>query len=162
MPSFVMGGRYHSTLHNHPLEMKGKRNTGWNCDAKNTMMGCRSGITDFGQTLNINDFRCDQCNFDLCENCMISSLKPRIQLQPDFVFEVGDYYFSTVHKHPLLDRGQIGGWSCDGAKEPGGCRSKINGVSQSAGKSDFRCNQCNYDLCEVCMAYHFDHDKNHY
>ena len=157
MPCFVVGQRYHSTLHQHSLLMKGKTNTGWNCDGKNSPKGCRSGITNFGQTANLNDFRCDQCNFDLCENCMVSTLKPSNQLQPDFVFEKGEYYYATVHQHPLLDRGKVGGWSCDGSKSPGGCRSG-SGVS---GLNDFRCSQCNFDLCEVCMAYHFDHDKNH-
>jgi len=45
------------------------RDNGWACNGRQTPGGCKSGITTFEQTRGMNRFRCDTCNYDLCEAC---------------------------------------------------------------------------------------------
>merc|ERR1740129_795251 len=64
------------------------------------------------------------------------------------------------HAPPLCPSGHIlrpmgvtgSGWKCNGSEEPGGCLSGITGYHQTAGMPSFRCELCDYDLCEPCRA----------
>ena len=42
------------------------------------------------------------------------------------------------------------GWSCSGMDLPGGCLSGITGFCQTSGMGQFRCEPCDYDLCDAC------------
>lgn len=55
----------------HPLEAMGtKSSDGWACCARNDAGGCKSGITGFNQTIGLARFRCERCNYDLCQQCV--------------------------------------------------------------------------------------------
>mmetsp|Transcript_20713 Transcript_20713/g.51814 ORF Transcript_20713/g.51814 Transcript_20713/m.51814 type:complete len:397 (+) Transcript_20713:1185-2375(+) len=49
-----------------------------------------------------------------------------------------------------LGRTRDNGWSCDGRAFRGGCKSGITGRNQSYGVNRWRCEICDYDLCEQC------------
>ena len=44
------------------------------------------------------------------------------------------------------------GWACDARKEPGGCKHGPHGFYQSSNWIDWRCHQCDYDLCGLCVT----------
>ena len=61
---------YKASVHSHALKYLGKsENNYWICDGKD-YGGCMSGITSSNQTKGVERFRCAQCDFDLCKNCM--------------------------------------------------------------------------------------------
>ena len=67
---------YRTSAHYHNLKRLGKsEKVNWLCEGKNFSGGCFSGITGFYQTKGVERFRCDECNFDLCRNCMNYYLK---------------------------------------------------------------------------------------
>lgn len=68
-------GRILCQSHVHPLKKHpNKHHNGWRCDKIKGVNRCLSGITDFYQVDSINPpisgYRCDQCDFDLCERCV--------------------------------------------------------------------------------------------
>jgi len=73
-------------------------------------------------------------------------------------FELYKYYKATCHEHPLkyLDTTMDNGWACDGKDLPSKCLSGIKGFKQTKGIKRFRCIQCNYDLCELCLKKYYD------
>lgn len=86
-------------------------------------------------------FACDYCNMDFCANCInIKSL----------------CFKSKVHQHNLKLIKSDSGWICDGSKEETKCFSGITGYYQTDGMIRFRCKECDYDLCEKCMYYHYE------
>jgi len=54
----------------HVLVCRGKTNSGWACDARNERGGCAHGPHGFYQSRNWVDWRCSQCNYDLCGLCV--------------------------------------------------------------------------------------------
>lgn len=42
------------------------------------------------------------------------------------------------------------GWCCACARDPEGCKSLLTETDQSLGLNRFRCEECDYDLCEDC------------
>eukprot|EP00961_Rhodomonas_salina_P026625 359815-Rhodomonas_salina.1 len=62
----------------HRLAFKGKNDTQWACNGRETEEGCRRGCTDFGQSSTWDCWRCDACDFDLCDQCFAVSF-PRAQ-----------------------------------------------------------------------------------
>ena len=76
---FILNKKYKSLIHVHPLEYKGIRKTGWACNARHIGEGgCKSGITGFYQTFEMDNFRCDNCDFDLCLKCMLFYLDKEV------------------------------------------------------------------------------------
>jgi len=63
--------------HPHPMYRCYVKN-GWMCEGRLMEGGCRSFCIDFNQTGNMNRYRCDICDFDLCIRCMLAGI-------PDFV-----------------------------------------------------------------------------
>eukprot|EP00747_Dinoflagellata_sp_TGD_P033370 gnl/TRDRNA2_/TRDRNA2_136568_c0_seq4.p1 gnl/TRDRNA2_/TRDRNA2_136568_c0~~gnl/TRDRNA2_/TRDRNA2_136568_c0_seq4.p1 ORF type:complete len:208 (-),score=32.60 gnl/TRDRNA2_/TRDRNA2_136568_c0_seq4:62-685(-) len=53
----------------HVLKFMGLRDTGWACDGDKQPGGCKGGIRRFHESANMPDYRCDECNWDLCEHC---------------------------------------------------------------------------------------------
>lgn len=117
------------------------KDNGWACDARKDG-GCLSGITDFRQTKGMNRFRCEKCDFDYCDKC---------------------YILRTGHKlcmkgHPLVPLGTTkdNGWGCDMKSSKAGCLrdNKTKGVDR------YRCEACDYDLCDLCYQRHIGHVLN--
>lgn len=58
------------SCHPHPLQFVSNNDpSGWACDARN-IGGCRRGITDYHQTMGVPRYRCNGCDFDLCDVCI--------------------------------------------------------------------------------------------
>mmetsp|Transcript_107677 Transcript_107677/g.195930 ORF Transcript_107677/g.195930 Transcript_107677/m.195930 type:complete len:1208 (+) Transcript_107677:133-3756(+) len=55
--------------------------------------------------------------------------------------------------HPLVKLGCNKDWICAGRCEPGGCRSGFVDTLQYEGIERYRCEACNYDLCEECYRW---------
>jgi hypothetical protein len=54
-------------LKGHMLQAVGAScDNGWRCDAH----VCKSGVIDFHQTLGMERFRCEACDFDVCRKCV--------------------------------------------------------------------------------------------
>ena len=134
---------------------------GWYCDAKNLIGGCVSGLNEFNISKNFKRFRCMQCDYDLCEKCMIKFYDNKWIIKNNnsnnrYLYLFKKTYYSTVHEHPLvfLDKSFENGWECDGRSLTGKCLSGITGFNQTHGIPRFRCEKCDFDLCENCMNFH--------
>jgi hypothetical protein len=67
-------------------------------------------------------------------------------------FEIG---VKCPQGHELQLCSQDNGWGCDGRHDAGGCKRGITGFGQTTGVPRFRCDACDYDLCDAC----FEHKK---
>jgi len=61
-------------------------------------------------------------------------------------------YAVSCHPHSLKLNGSDNGWACDGRKAEGGCLNKCTDFHQTKGWARYRCDQCDYDLCDKCCA----------
>ena len=141
---------YSTQAHKHPLVFLDKtQDNDWACDGSKFKEKCFSGITGFGQSKGIPRFRCEKCDFDLCENCF-NHYNFKIQ------YELNQSYKINIHRHPLtfLGKTRDDGWACDGIKLKQKCYSDITDFEQSKGIPRFRCEKCDFDLCENCMEYY--------
>ena len=141
---------YYSQAHTHPLIFLDKsEDNGWACNGKDLINGCFSGITGFNQSKGIPRFRCEKCDFDLCENCM-NHYKKKIY------YEINHSYKTAAHPHGLIYLGKSidGSWLCDGKKSKEGCFSGLTDFHQTKGVERFRCAKCDFDLCKNCMDYY--------
>ena len=147
---YLLYKKYYTNVHNHPLVfLDKKKENNWVCDGRKLNQRCFSGITDFGQAKNISRFRCEICDFDLCENCMNHYKK-------QYYYKIYNFYKIPVHKHSLkyLEKTRDNGWACDGRKLNEGCLSGTTGFYQTNGFERFRCENCDFDLCKNCMDYY--------
>ena len=156
---YIFKRYYYVDVHNHPLNFLDKsKDNGWVCNGIKLEKKCFSGITDLNQTKNIPRFRCNKCDFDLCENC-VNNYKKKIN------FEFKKSYKVKCHNHPLLflDKSKDNGWACDGRKLEKKCFSGITGFNQTKNIPRFRCDKCDFDLCENCMEYYYfnTQENNH-
>ena len=153
---------YKATVHIHPLKyLDTTMDNGWDCDGKNLPNKCLSGISGYPQTKNFKRFRCMQCDYDLCEKCMNYYYDNNYNIKNDdsndrSLYLFGKNYYSQAHIHPLVffDKNYDDGWACNGKDLINGCFSGITGFNQSAGLPRFRCEKCNFDLCENCMNHY--------
>eukprot|EP01126_Amoeba_proteus_P062028 TRINITY_DN8381_c0_g1_i14.p1 TRINITY_DN8381_c0_g1~~TRINITY_DN8381_c0_g1_i14.p1 ORF type:complete len:761 (-),score=90.56 TRINITY_DN8381_c0_g1_i14:158-2440(-) len=123
-------GTFHHPCHPHPLTKNDVHN-GWACDGRKLLGGCKRGITGWHQTAGVPRYRCDTCDFDLCDKCIESVHHP-------------------CHPHSLKRNNMDNGWACDGRNLPGGCKRGITGFNQTKGVPRFRCTDCDFDLCDKC------------
>ena len=65
---FEPGEVYKSTLHNHKMQFLGSTKMDWKCDG-NKFGKCKSTKQD-GKIVEVPQFKCAICNFNLCEKCM--------------------------------------------------------------------------------------------
>jgi len=151
---YILNKLYYTQVHKHPLVFLDKtKDEGWSCDGKDLEKKCFSGITGFNQTFGMPRFRCEKCNFDLCENCM-DNYKCREN------YEMNQSYKVSAHHHPLKYLGTTqnnDGWACDGRKLKNKCLSEITDFRQTKGIERFRCEKCDFDLCRNCMDYYYFH-----
>ena len=161
-PNYDLYKYYKATVHHHPLKyLDTTMDNIWVCDGRKLPNGCFSGMTDFHQSKNMKRFRCIQCDFDLCEKCMNNYYDNKFLYKNDetnerFLYLLGKSYYSQVHKHPLvfLDKTQDNGWACNAKDLINKCFSGITFFNQSNGIPRFRCEKCDFDLCENCMNYY--------
>jgi hypothetical protein len=60
---------------------------GWGCDGRNlsgrSSSGCVRGLSGFNQTDTVPRFRCQQCDFDLCDQCLDREVTDTLHLSHD-------------------------------------------------------------------------------
>jgi len=134
-------------FHAHPVSLVPKESdsTNWICDGRKLPGGCKQNCSNFLQTKGWTRYRCEKCDFDLCEGC--------------FTANVVQGVYVTCHPHPVFQINRDNGWSCDGIKMPGGCAKGCNGFNQTKGWHRYNCNACDYDLCEGCIEKHIKASK---
>ena len=160
--NFELYKYYKATTHEHPLKyLDTTMDNKWICDATKLNGGCLSGSNVNNLSKNFKRFRCMQCDYDLCEKCLIKYYDDKFVIKNDnsnnrnlYLFEKA--YYSQAHEHPLifLDKSEENGWACDGKNLINKCFSGITDFNQSKGIPRFRCQKCDFDLCENCMNYY--------
>ena len=160
--NFELYKYYKSVTHEHPLKyLDTTMDNKWICDATSLHQGCLSGSNNINLSKNLKRFRCMQCNYDLCEKCMIKYYDDKAIIKNDnsnnrnlYLFKKP--YYSLAHDHPLifLDKSSENGWACDGRNLIKKCFSGITNFNQTKGIPRFRCEICDFDLCENCMNYY--------
>ena len=153
---------YKSTTHVHPLKfLDTTMDNGWYCENKYSPSKCLGEIDDFEKSKNQKRFRCMQCDYDLCEKCMNKNYDPKYIIKNDdsgnrSLYLLNKTYLSQIHEHPLifLDKTEDTGWICKGNDLVNGCYSGISSPNKSSGIPRFRCQKCNFNLCENCMNYY--------
>ena len=147
---YLLDKKYFAQIHEHPLTFLDKsEDNGWICYGKNLTNKCFSGINDTNQSKCIPRFKCEQCDFNLCENCM-NFYRTKIY------YEINKSYSVSIHSHPLVFLGvsDIDNWLCDGKDLKEKCLGGITDFYQTKGVERFRCDYCNYDLCKYCMDFY--------
>eukprot|EP00961_Rhodomonas_salina_P226950 3068235-Rhodomonas_salina.2 len=56
-------------VNGHELVYKGRRPSGWACDRRRAEAGCMRGCTGFYESGDWDNYRCDRCDWDLCDLC---------------------------------------------------------------------------------------------
>jgi len=153
---------YKATTHNHPLKyLDTTMDNSWRCNANYLPGGCLSGSNNINKSKNFKRFRCMQCDYDLCEKCMLKYYDDKCIIKNDnsnnrnlYLFKKN--YYSQAHPHPMifLDKSEENGWACDGRNFINKCFSGITDYNQTRGIPRFRCAKCDFDLCENCMNYY--------
>ena len=69
---------------------------------------------------------------------------------------ITNIYFSVFHDCPLVNVNRPNGWTCDGRRQPDGCKTHPNGCANPIGsaRKRFRCDKHDFDLCGPCMEYY--------
>jgi len=150
------------TVHPHILH-RNFRDNGWACDGRKLEGKCRSGITGMQQSKGLSRFRCNDCDFDLCGQCknnwiskvidVIDEAKTPFSTPVDIKTAPA---YTSIHAHPLAPWKTNSTWTCNGTKAAGGCRSGFYFKASRAGRQRFRCDGCDYDLCDRCLK-HWKH-----
>jgi len=128
---------YLHPMHNHPLYFT-RNNTPWQCDGlRKKSGGCPKNNTVFSPR-----FRCENCDFDLCDLCL--DMK-----SPTY----GTLIKYHKHPHPLQctareDSSTMNCSECLYSYQTGNLRRVYR----------FRCDMCNYNLCEKCLLKENYHD----
>ena len=153
---YLLDKKYFSLIHEHPLVFIDKsEDNNWICNGKNLDNNCFSGINSNNESKGIPRFKCLECDFNLCENCMNFYKKKEF-------YEIGKFYKVSVHPCSLIFLGvsEDDNWLCDGKDLKEKCLSGITDFYQTKGIERFRCDYCNYDLCKNCMDYYYFQNKN--
>jgi len=109
--------------------------TRWSCAGSREPGGCKSSGRGPGHWL-----RCETCDYDLCERCCAT---PRATTR----------VACCPAGHALVGVIADDGWACDGRTTvPDGCRSGVRGFHETYGMRRFRCEACDFDLCEKCCS----------
>ena len=105
------------SYHKHPLVNANFRPTNWFCNVCRRNYICGA----------INRYRCNQCDFDVCQNCLLMT---------------DTLYLPRFHLHNLYDSTNRGTkWFCNI------CRKSYNAYDIKR----YRCNQCDFDVCFNCL-----------
>ena len=103
--------------HNHTLKNAKNRSTDWFCNICKSQYSAGSVIR----------YRCDECNFDLCEKC---------------ISKASSVFRPHLHIHILYDcTSRNTDWNCNNCKS----------IYKAHEVGRFRCNQCDYDACSRCI-----------
>lgn len=115
---------FKSKYHEHILYDKTNNENNWICDI---CLNEYKGKTEI-------KFRCNDCDFNVCLKCKILE---------ENEYKNNDIFISKYHKHILNKslKKELLGWICDVCKNH---YRKRNDIKR------FRCQKCDYDVCENC------------
>jgi len=97
---------------------------------------------------NLTYYYCEERNFNYCLKC--TKLK-----------EIN--FNSKLHQHILHLSNRRTSWSCDGSKSEQKCKTSDKSYSYfdaSGTHVRYRCEPCDFDLCEKCMYFHHSEENN--
>ena len=152
---FEINKFYLSKVHKHLLKFLGVSNENWFCDGRSLPEKCYCGKNDYETRRDIPRFRCQECDFDLCLECM----KNHIILGQNYI--INNKYTCSEHKHPMVYMGITHDrWYCNGKSFNRKCFSGITGFDQTENIPRFRCDQCDFDFCINCFDYYSNVEKN--
>jgi len=136
------------------LSRKPNNSNSWYCNASDVKGGCKRGLAGNSNSANIPHYICQTCKYHLCDKCADSK---SVSKQPAAQNKLIDVVIKCKKGHKLnLRKPNNSGWFCDASCEPGGCKRALTcGGNCSAKFSYYRCNSCDYDLCDLC----FEHRK---
>jgi hypothetical protein len=92
--------------------------------------------------------------FDMCDGCVQRVLAREQAAGGSAGGSAGDRTMGKCPQgHELVSLGvsRNNGWACDARELPGGCKRGCTGFKQSDGWGRFRCDACDYDLCDMCV-----------
>ena len=118
---------FKSIYHSDILYDKTNSNSDWNCDICDSSYNAKTE----------KRFRCENCDFDICMKCKILE---------EYGYKFNNVFLSKNHKHLLKKCNKPSSlfsrfWSCDKCD----IKVKIDGYIER-----FRCNLCDYDICNNC------------
>jgi E3 ubiquitin-protein ligase Mdm2 len=118
-------------MHIHPLYFT-RKTTSWNCDGTRIRSG---GCAKGNKTVGTPRFRCEECDFDLCELCL-DMRSPTL----------GTLIKYDSHVHPL---------QCTAREDSSAMNCSECMYSYQTEKyrkvNRYRCDMCNYNICEKCL-----------
>ena len=131
-----INNNFKSIYHSHILVENTYSESNWTCDICNNYYKAK---TEKG-------FRCNNCDFDICIKCRILE---------DSGYKFNNVFLSKTHKHLLKEKISSSSspephWICDI------CNNKFS--SKEVIKR-FRCEKCDYDICDNCRI-HEDNNIN--
>lgn len=151
---FEINKFYLCKVHNHLLKFLGVSNENWFCDGRSMPEKCYSGKNNYELSREVPRFRCQQCDFDLCLECM----KHYIILGKNYI--INNEYTCSEHKHPMIYMGITSDrWYCNGKSFNRKCFSGITGFDQTGNIPRFRCDKCDFDFCINCFDYYSNVEK---
>lgn len=66
----------------HPLRaLRLSRDNGWVCDGAKGGRRCARGMLKTFQSRGVERFRCDECDFDMCDMCLLREMDSRAEAQ---------------------------------------------------------------------------------
>ena len=125
-------------FHLHQLE-KAPSSNNWKCKGK--LLFKKTSCLE-SDTTNSFIYRCNTCDYDICGQCVKES-------------QIQEFSLLRFHPHKLKYVVRDNGWGCDGRRTEvfAGCKSGIEGFGSSYGLKRFRCEVCDFDLCEKCLIF---------
>ena len=127
-------------FHMHPLE-KVPVKEGWACKGEILFKDKNICLTNNKDSK--YRYRCFDCDYDLCANCVKYADENKIT----------SFSISKYHPHNVNYIIRDNGWSCDGRKLFESCKTNLNVFHESRGHKRFRCEICDFDLCEKCLLH---------
>jgi len=115
---------------------------GWVCNGSPDGFACISGVRDVDDTRGMHRWRCSECDLDLCAACFAAYSG----------FSDADTVVPSCRRGHLmlpLETSRPNGWICSMSHHRG-CRNGLTTPNLSRAFDRWRCEVCDYDLCEAC------------
>jgi hypothetical protein len=140
---------------NNYKNIDNKDNNEINEKKDNTIINNKDNKKDNNNNITIENFfeemiyyNCEICNYDYCLECIKTK---EINCK------------TKIHVHNLSLSNRRTTWGCDGRKGELGCQSQISsnyGYFTDSSLVRYRCDPCDFDLCEKCLYLHHTHEEN--
>lgn len=96
----------------------------------------------------------EESNDKLHLELAVKFIKDKNLIKKELKFELGEKCITTCHPHPLsYSINREAPWICDGDQLELGCENYGHIISKE--KPRYRCDLCNFDLCDSCVAKYY-------